>query len=74
MCIRDSVNTYGYKSQRVTFKDTFYQTLSSSSDSNDTVGGGNPSQIGYGAVVNNIDVLHSRGGYVPTEMCIRDRS
>ena len=61
-----NVNTYGYKSQRVTFKDTFYQTLSSSSDSNDTVGGGNPSQIGYGAVVNNIDVLHSRGGYVPT--------
>lgn len=61
-----NVNTYGYKAQRVTFKDTFYQTLSASSEATATSGGGNPTQIGYGTVINTIDVLHTRGGYVST--------
>jgi flagellar hook protein FlgE len=61
-----NVNTYGFKSQRVTFKDTFYQTLNASTDATNTLGGGNPSQVGYGTVINTIDVLHTRGGYVPT--------
>lgn len=61
-----NVNTYGYKSQRVTFKDTFYQTLTASSEATATSGGGNPSQVGYGTVISTIDVLHTRGGYVST--------
>lgn len=61
-----NVNTYGYKSQRVTFKDSFYQTVSNASEATDNLGGGNPAQIGYGAVIGSIDVLHTRGGYVPT--------
>ncbi len=61
-----NVNTYGYKSQRVTFQDTFYQTLAASSDATAASGGGNAAQIGYGTVVSTIDVLHTRGGYVST--------
>lgn len=61
-----NVNTYGYKSQRVTFKDSFYQTLTNASEATDNLGGGNPAQIGYGAVIGSIDVLHTRGGFVPT--------
>ncbi|HMM07220.1 MAG TPA: flagellar hook-basal body complex protein [Clostridiales bacterium] len=61
-----NVNTYGYKSQRVTFQDTFYQTLTASSDATAASGGGNAAQIGYGTVISTIDVLHTRGGYVST--------
>ncbi len=61
-----NVNTYGYKAQRVTFQDTFYQTLTASSDATAASGGGNASQIGYGTVISTIDVLHTRGGYVST--------
>lgn len=61
-----NVSTYGYKSQRTTFKDTFYQTMRGSAEESINFGGTNPSQIGYGASVNTIDVLHTNGGYVPT--------
>lgn len=61
-----NVNTYGYKAQRTTFKDSFYQTITGSADSTGALGGSNPAQVGYGSTINTIDVLHTTGGYVPT--------
>lgn len=61
-----NVNTYGFKSSRVSFKDVFYQTMTGSSDPTEKQGGGNASQIGYGSTVASIDVLHTRSGYAPT--------
>lgn len=61
-----NVNTYGFKSSRVTFKDVFYQTMTGSSDPTERTGGGNASQIGYGSTVGSIDVLHTRSGYAPS--------
>ncbi|MEG2429573.1 MAG: flagellar hook-basal body complex protein, partial [Oscillospiraceae bacterium] len=61
-----NVNTYGFKSSRATYKDVFYQTLNASSDATTNLGGGNSSQVGYGSMINSIDVLHSRAGYTPT--------
>lgn len=61
-----NVNTYGFKASRVAFKDVFYQTMTGSSDPTEKQGGGNASQVGYGATVASIDVLHTRSGYAPT--------
>lgn len=61
-----NVNTYGYKAQRVTFKDSFYQTLNSTTEATANMGGGNAAQVGYGSVISTIDVLHTRGGFVST--------
>ena len=61
-----NVNTYGYKTKRTTFKDCYYQTLSGSANAGGSLGGSNPVQVGYGATINTIDVLHTSGGYVPT--------
>ncbi|MEG1778912.1 MAG: flagellar hook-basal body complex protein, partial [Oscillospiraceae bacterium] len=61
-----TVNTNGFKTGRVTFKDSFYQTLTGSSASGGSFGGGNASQIGFGSQVNSIDVLHTPGGFAPT--------
>ncbi len=65
-----NVNTYGYKSQRTTFKDCYYQTISGSANATGALGGSNPAQVGYGSTVNTIDVLHTSGGYVPTGMAM----
>ncbi len=62
-----NVNTYGYKSSRVTFKESIYQTTSSSSDGGDVYGGTNPSQVGYGSQVGTIDLMFSSGAYAPTD-------
>lgn len=62
-----NVNTYGYKSGRVTFKESIYQTISASSDGNDIYGGSNPSQIGYGSQIGTIDLMFSSGAYAPTD-------
>lgn len=61
-----NVNTYGFKASRATFKDVFYQTTSGSTDASEKNGGGNATQVGYGAMVGTIDVLHTRGGWGPT--------
>ncbi len=51
-----NVNTTAYKSQRVLFSDIYYQTLRSASNGQATnLGGVNPSQVGTGAVVSQID-------------------
>ncbi|WP_027400164.1 flagellar hook-basal body complex protein [Anaerovorax odorimutans] len=62
-----NVNTYGFKAGRATFKDVFYQNLTSSSAPGDVYGGGNPSQIGYGSQIGSVDVMHTSGGIAPTD-------
>ena len=51
-----NVNTYGYKAQRMTFKESIYTTSKSGSNGGVTSGGNNPSQIGYGCSVGSIDL------------------
>lgn len=61
-----NVNTYGYKAQRVTFKESIYNTLSAGSGATTTTGGTNPQQIGYGCSVGTIDLDMSTGDLSPT--------
>jgi len=62
-----NVNTYGFKGSRVTFSDVFYQTLSAPSGSDESTGGTNPAQLGYGATVSSVDVLHTQAGSATTD-------
>ncbi len=61
-----NVNTYGYKAQRVTFKESIYNTLSAGSGATTTTGGTNPQQIGYGCSVGTVDLDMSTGDLSPT--------
>ena len=61
-----NVNTVGFKSGRVTFQDSIYQTTKSSSEGNDVYGGSNPSQIGYGSELSSIDVNFATSSFEPT--------
>jgi flagellar hook protein FlgE len=65
-----NVNTYGFKSSRVTFSDVFYQTLNGASSAGDNSGGTNPIQLGYGAKVNSIDVINTRAGSATTNRAL----
>ena len=56
-----NVNTYGYKAQRITFKESMYNTLSAGSAGTVTVGSTNPQQIGYGCTVGTIDLDMTSG-------------
>ena len=56
-----NVNTAGFKRARMTFQDIFYQTLRGGSSPADTRGGTNPRQIGLGAGIASIDVIHTQG-------------
>lgn len=62
-----NINTYGFKASRVTFTDVFYRTLSTASASSTENGGTNPTQLGYGAKVNSIDVMNTRAGSTTTD-------
>ena len=61
-----NVNTYGYKAARTTFKESLYTTVYSGSNGTTSVGGVNPSQIGYGCSVGTIDLDMSTANYTPT--------
>lgn len=61
-----NVNTYGYKSQRMTFKESIYGTSRSGSNGGAVTGGNNPSQTGYGCTVGTIDLNMSPSTYSPT--------
>ncbi|MEG3029950.1 MAG: flagellar hook-basal body complex protein, partial [Oscillospiraceae bacterium] len=61
-----NVNTNGFKAGRVTFKDSFYQTMSGSTSASGQMGGSNAKQVGYGSQVGAIDVIHTGGGFAPT--------
>lgn len=63
-----NVNTYGYKAQRVTFKESIYNTLSAGSAGTQAVGGTNPRQIGYGCSIGTIDLDMTTGSLEPTGM------
>jgi flagellar hook protein FlgE len=57
-----NVNTFGYKSQRTTFKDALYQTLSgASAPVAGGVGGTNARQVGLGMQLNSIDQIMTQG-------------
>lgn len=62
-----NVNTYGFKTSRVTFADIYYQTLSGGSAPTNLTGGTNPTQIGYGSAVATIDVLNGQSGLGSTD-------
>jgi len=61
-----NVNTNGYKSGRYVFQSALYNSLRGGSNGSTTVGGKNPSQIGYGASVSTVDINMSTGQYSPT--------
>ena len=59
-------NTYGYKAQRMTFRESMYATLTAGSDGGETAGGVNPSQVGYGSQVGCIDLNMSTSTFSPS--------
>lgn len=61
-----NVNTYGFKSSRTTFRDVYYQTLSSSTSASGTRSGSNASQVGYGTSVASVDGINTRTGFAST--------
>lgn len=61
-----NVNTYGFKAGRATFKDVYYQTLSGASSPDESRGGSNPNQVGYGVQLGSIDTLHTVSGFQST--------
>lgn len=61
-----NVNTVGFKTGSVTFKDSIYQNISGSSEGNNVYGGSNPSQVGYGSQISSVRVDFSTGSYEPT--------
>ncbi|WP_105618053.1 flagellar hook protein FlgE [Vallitalea okinawensis] len=64
-----NVNTVGFKSERATFSDMYYQTLQGASASNPETesGGTNPMQIGLGVSINSIDTLMTEGAAQRTD-------
>jgi len=58
--------TTGFKGQRMTFADLFYQNKSFASGPSATSGGVNPQQIGIGVKVNSVDTLFGQGGLEST--------
>ncbi|MCI8608458.1 MAG: flagellar hook-basal body complex protein [Firmicutes bacterium] len=61
-----NVNTYGYKSQRMLFRESIYTTTAAGSDGTTVKGGTNPSQLGFGVQVGTIDLNMSASTYTPT--------
>ena len=71
-----NVNTFGYKSQRTSFKDSLYQNLAGAgAPVPPSVGGTNPRQVGLGMALNSIDTLMTQGNAqstgVVTDMMIQ---
>jgi len=56
-----NVNTTGFKSGRVSFKDIVSQTISGASAGDASVGGTNPKQVGLGMTIGSIDTDFSQG-------------
>jgi flagellar hook protein FlgE len=61
-----NVNTVGYKSSRVTFKDQLQQTLYGGSAEGPNTGGTNSAQVGLGVQLGSIDAVMSDGSLQPT--------
>ncbi len=61
-----NVNTYGFKSSRVTFAELLAETIQEATQPAEQVGGTNPQQIGSGVTVGSIDRDMSQGTMVYT--------
>ncbi len=61
-----NIGTYGFKGQRMTFADQFYNQIGYASGPTTTNGGVNPQEIGLGVKVNTIDTLFNQGGLETT--------
>ncbi|TAL30137.1 MAG: flagellar hook protein FlgE [Spirochaetes bacterium] len=61
-----NVNTYGYKTTRVTFQDMLSQTLSGAAKPEENKGGVNPKQVGLGMTIASIDRLFTQGSLQTT--------
>lgn len=61
-----NVNTFGYKSSRVTFKEMLTQTLRGASRPSEGRGGLNPMQVGLGVGLGSIDIDFTDGLSQPT--------
>ncbi|MFP4017454.1 MAG: flagellar hook-basal body complex protein, partial [Halanaerobiales bacterium] len=61
-----NVNTTGFKSSRVTFKEMMSQTLQGARAPQNNIGGINPQQIGLGVGIGSIDVNHTQGNLQST--------
>lgn len=57
-----NVNTDGFKSSNVSFRDTMYQEISGATANSANAAGTNPSQIGYGAAASSVNVNTTAGG------------
>jgi flagellar hook protein FlgE len=62
-----NVNTVGFKSSSVVFKDLYYQTLASASAPTATKGGINAMQVGMGTSGASTDVSTTRSGMMQTD-------
>ena len=58
-----NVNTTGYKTSTVTFKDVYYQTKAGASSGDATSGGTNPTQIGYGSSLGTVNKVMTQSGF-----------
>ena len=61
-----NVNTVGYKSSRVSFREAFSQTMKGASAPSTGAGGTNPQQLGLGVAIGSIDVNQNQGSLQPT--------
>jgi flagellar hook protein FlgE len=63
-----NVNTVGYKKSRVMFQDILSQNVAGATAPSDATGGVNPRQIGLGSTVASIDVVHTTGSPMTTNL------
>lgn len=61
-----NVNTYGFKSERVTFQDLLSQTMSGAAAPQENKGGVNPKQVGLGMMIASIDKIFTQGSLQTT--------
>lgn len=61
-----NVNTYGFKTSRVTFQDMLSQTIAGAAKPEENIGGVNPKQVGLGMTIASIDRLFTQGSLQTT--------
>ncbi|HNX58920.1 MAG TPA: flagellar hook protein FlgE [Spirochaetota bacterium] len=61
-----NVNTYGFKTSRVSFQDMLSQTIAGAAKPEENVGGVNPKQVGLGMTVASIDRIFTQGSLQTT--------
>ena len=61
-----NAGTTGFKAQRMTFTDAFYQTQQASTSPNNQSGGTNAQQVGVGVRIGSVDTNFTQGGLQTT--------